>query len=489
MKKTIKNLWVIMILFMLFTTTLFTSCNKLETIDQTCDVSFNVNSVSQNGNFKSTNDTIICSQLKADYVTYKVDGGDFKIIPVFYVGDIPWTNSIKLTSGSHILNEFVVYSDNNTPNDISDDIVLSATPHIGSTFAGFVTTPLDQTFTITTDQKNEILIDVVCFEQKNYENFGFVYWKLNNVIVRELYFFGDFCIKDASQYTGSQYSQQTNWVTTGYIDAPAIAKVEVWRNGVLQNTYNNTYQGEKFSVKYGDYTQQTDNFELKLFILVRQGIQFNYVYFKSFTFQDISNISEGTDGIVDFVLGNCYDPSNPPNVLLAPWMNLPPTLTYKMVSGTFGNSTLGGYVDAILTNIGTGYEFTNGTYASWCSDHTVGISYIPYNMNSYSSLYPNLLPPFAQGNGKWSKLNWLFNHLDWYPTITPAIIQSVIWSYDNSPLTPTGLAAQIKNDCDTYGVNYQVPPGGWASIIFIPVGTPPNATTAAIQTMFIKIDP
>lgn len=505
--KRLKQFAIVLSIFMMALLTT-TSCKKDQPsnpVAGTQDVSFNINSVTQNG-FKSTNaDTIICSTLQADYVLYKMDGGAFINIPVFYVDGKPWTNSIKLTEGTHILNEFLVYSDNNTPNDYSDDILLSAAPHVGSTFAGYVTTPLNQTFTVVTDKKNEIKLDVVCFQPQYYTKFGFVYFQLNELTIRQLWFFGDFCIKNKADYAGSQYATQTNWGTgTGFIDAPAIAKVEVWRGGVLQNTFTNSSQGEKFSVTYGDYKQQTDAFEIKLFILVRQGTQFNYVYFKSWTFNDISNIPQGTDGVVDFVLGDCYDVNNPPDLVLAPWMNLPQTATYK-ITGWNPSSIINGYqgyVDATLSNIPTGYEILNGVYASNCADHSTTI-YVgtPYNMNVYSSLYPDQLPLFAQSD-KWAKINWLYNHLDYFPGNSWYHIQGAIWRFDNPvwnfepesgfpTLTPADqtMINNMVNQMNLYGVGYKVPPGGYATIIFIPVGTLPNAPSPTIQTMFIKLDP
>jgi len=481
-----------------------TNCTKDSTdpITGTADVSFNVNSVTQSGLKSTATDTIICTTLSSDYVKYKLDNGNFKAISVFYVGGIPWTNSIKLPIGPHTINEFMVYSDNNTPNDSTDDVLLSAVPHAGSGFAGYVTTPLNQSFVVETDKKLEVKLDVVCFQPQYYTKFGFVYFQLNELTVRQMWFFGDFCVKDKSLYAGSSYALRSGWSGFGYGDVPAIIKVEVWRgttptNKTLQNTFTNNdaahNYGDKVSVTYGDYKQSTDYFEVKFFILVRQGTTFDYVQFNSYTFTDISNITTGSDGVIDFVLGNCYDPSTPPDYIYAPWMNLPlsnqvPSVTYYM-----SPATLGGYVNATLGNISTGFDISNGTFASYCGDHNVTINYgVSYNMDVYSSLYPEKLPLFAQSaSGKWAKINWLFNHLDWFPTATMNNIEDVIWSYDNvSPIpTPSGLSTTMRNACDQYGVNYHVPTGGWACIIFIPHGTPANAPTAAIQTMFIKIDP
>jgi hypothetical protein len=91
----------------------------------------------------------------------------------------------------------------------------------------------------------------------------------------------------------------------------------------------------------------------------------------------------------------------------------------------------------------------------------------------------------------------MYPNLQWYE------LQQAIWEYDNvqwdgstdggvpaliDPNYPT-RALQMVSDANTYGVNYVPPPGGYAAIVFVPHGTQGNATTAAIQTMFIMYDP
>ena len=41
-------------------------------------------------------------------------------------------------------------------------------------------------------------------------------------------------------------------------------------------------------------------------MIVRQGAGFAYVYFHTWTFSDAQVIPQGTDGVVDFVLGSCF---------------------------------------------------------------------------------------------------------------------------------------------------------------------------------------
>jgi hypothetical protein len=115
-------------------------------------------------------------------------------------------------------------------------------------------------------------------------------------------------------------------------------------------------------------------------------------------------------------------------------------------------------------------------------------------MNVYSSLYPDQLPAFAQSE-KWEKINWLYNHLDWYPDAQWYDIQGFIWLYDdpawdgqalgNMPAL-TDLSIQMKEDADHYGVGYQVPLGGSYVIIFIPPG---SGDVPLIQTMISALNP
>ncbi len=417
-------------------------------------------------------------------------------INVFYIGETPYTNTIKLAPGTYTLQEFILYNDNMTPNDPTDDWEMAAAPHTGSLYASLVGSTLTQNFIIEAFKKNVMTVELVCYDEAHYSNFGFEYFKLDQTVLREQYFFGDFCIKSIAEYTGSLYAQQSNGVQ---LDMPAIFKIEVYQNGVLKATYDNAAwlgEGQPLKVVYADNLNTVDQFVLKLYILVRQGTQFNYVYFHDFTFSDDQKIAAGTDGVVDFALGNCVPDAD---LIIAPWMNLPPTATYKIVGQTAPGSK-GGYVDAQLTNIPAGYEIENSTVASWCGDHQVVINTgQSYNMDVYSSLYPTLLPTFAKTD-KWAQINWIMNHLDWYPGHAWDDLQGAIWLFDTPAwngvarsgvrnLSQLQWAQKMHDDAVLYGDDYRVPPGGWACVIFVPVGTAPNAPTPSIQTMFIKVDP
>jgi hypothetical protein len=116
--------------------------------------------------------------------------------------------------------------------------------------------------------------------------------------------------------------------------------------------------------------------------------------------------------------------------------------------------------------------------------------------NVYSSLYPDALPAFTAYADKWARVNWIFNHLDYYPGYTWGEVQGAIWKIMNNW---NGQAAggvpdadatvdQMVNDSQSH-TDFTPLPGGWAAVIFVPEGTDPNATNPNLQTMFVQVDP
>jgi len=473
------------------------SCNKMDTngpAQATQGVSFSIAPGAHLGTLKST-DTINCFSVPADYVKATIDDSTYTI-PVYYINGVPYTNTIKLSAGAHTLKEFTLWSDNNTPNNAADDIMLAATPHSGSTYAPYVVSTVNIPFVVESFKKVELPVEVVCYQADHYSYFGFTYFNISEVVVREESFFGDLCIKNLADYTGSLYAQQSTGLQ---LDMPAIFKIEVYRGGVLQQTFNNEAwkgEGAPLKVKYGDYLNQVDHFEFKLYILVRKDAGFSYVYFHSWLFDDAQQIPQGNDGIVDFALGNCVQNAD---FVFPPWMNLPNTCNYT-ITGNYAPGSHGGYVDAALTGFNPVYDITTGVWASYCADHETTINVgQQYSMNVFSSLYQDQLPLFAQ-SAKWAKINWIMNHLDWYSGYQWYDVQGAIWLFDTPAwdgsahgglpaLNTMQWAQQMYTDANTYGANYKVPTGGWASVIFIPAGTPPGQQAATVQTMFVKVDP
>ena len=494
MKKTLS------ILFVLSLVLVFSGCKKFLTdqisIQQdTQGVSFSIASGSSIGGLKSDCFSTTASYAKLWLTTGNAayNNGNPVQVDIFYISGIPYTNSIQLTPGTYTLTDFIIFNDNQTPSNTADDIVLAATPHTGSTIAPYVTHPLNITFTVTKFAKLMQPIECVCYQQSNYTDFGFTFFQIQEVTVRQQAFFGDLCILHISDYIGSLYQQQSAGLQP---DMPAIFKIEVWRNGTMMNTFDNSAwkgEGQPLLVQYADRQGIVDNFEFRLNVLVKQGTVFNYTYVWSWYVSDATPINDPDhNGVIDFALGYC-NPSA--DYQLSPWINLPPTSTYT-ISGNYGPGSMGTYINAALTNVPSGYFFGNGSYSSWCIDYNFSLNKnTAYYMVVYSSLYPNLLPTFAKTK-PWDKINWLLNHLDSYNGYRWYDVQGAIWNLCGwTGPTKTGvqyplrsLGNQMVTDANANGGGYKVPSGGNACLICIASGTPDNASTANVQVIVIKLD-
>ena len=287
-------------------------------------------SANAGGLLKSEQD---CNNPDADYAMVTIDGTIY-YPATFYVGGVLYTQAIKLAPGTHVLGEFILFNDNGTPNDKDDDIIVRASPQLGSEFGSMVINPMSMTFEVFAFQKVEIPVEVLCFEKSSHGSFGFVWFKPDVIRVKEKWFFGDLCTEVFEQYAGSLYGDFPR------VDMPAIFKIEVLRDDDLNGTYENllgTYDNEDgyennedyasvppLSINYPDRTGIEDSFELKVYIYMMIGTDittgypvFGYNYYGSWYFSDDSDemytdpahttgvFVQGDDGIYDFVVGFC----------------------------------------------------------------------------------------------------------------------------------------------------------------------------------------
>lgn len=475
-----------------------------ENENELTEVSFTVQNPYSNG-LKSTNllpgpDDIVCQPYMASYVKTIIDGNEHKIA-VFYVSGELYTQSLGLSPGEHDIQNFVLWYDNQTPDTEADDIPLSAGVHTGSPNATSVTVLLDYSFSIDTEKKKEIYMEVLCIDDKTASDFGFEWSRINTINKTYLHFFGDFCIKNAGDYQLSPYAQQTGWKSSGFIDVPAIAKIELWHKKdsgpwFLEETYTNSNQGEGITIAYNNKDNVMDSLIIKISVLVKTGQHYDFKKFFEIKLKDGERPleSQGSNhGLTTYyVIGECHDAAN----YKAPGYNcLPSQVSYK-VGENYAPGLQGGYIDGILSNVPDGYEIGNGIYPFYCGDYTAHIQIgVEYIMNVYSSLYQEDLPSQFQGS-KWNKINWLLNHIglqgsqDWYPGHTWKQRQAAIWylcGWDGSTIDGiTGDATSQKMAADAVAnyQDYSVPVGGWIILIFIN-----EIGEVSIQAQLLWIDP
>lgn len=460
---------------------------------------------------RTLKDETDCS-LNADYAMIVIDGETYYAL-TFIVNDVLYTQAIKLNANvTYHLEEFILFHDGGTPGfsvaNRADDIEISAVPHEGSNFGELVLNPLDLEFTLDPFEKRQVIIELLCLEESNYDDFGFIWFQPEITLVQQIWIFGDFCTKFYEEYQGSLYENQSGGLQ---VDMPAIYEIEVYHNGDYEATYSNadTFGETPLAVLYIDRPEITDNYELRVNILVKVGNSFEYKYFGSWTFTDDGlqivtqqGVGPGPDGVYDFVLGNCNAESA--DIAFAPYMNLPDGATMRV---DFSSPTMGTYMDIYLSSFmkyddlgvlqpvsDTGYDLTEGIWGGFCFDRQIYIYGDNYEVFVYSSLYPDLMPAFLQAK-RWDRANWLANHLEDYPGHTWQDIQQVIWRLDGHNGSAAGgvppitsLGTTMYNDAVAYGDGYVPLPGGWAAVPFIK-RTDVNAQAPSIQTVFTIVDP
>ena len=143
----------------------FAGCNKLKNDQLTPQkasqgVSFAI-APGQTGGVKSSSVTTDCFSTTANYAKITIDNIQYTRA-IFYVSGAPYTNTIQLNPGLHSIQEFTIYSDNQTPNDSTDDVLLSAVPHANSAYSPYVASPLSITCNVEVFKKTQLPIEAVC---------------------------------------------------------------------------------------------------------------------------------------------------------------------------------------------------------------------------------------------------------------------------------------------------------------------------------------
>ena len=226
---------------------------------------------------------------------------------VFYLDGKLYTQSIKLSPGNYTITLFVLRT------AIDGDIVM-AIPQAGSPFSPYVTKSVNFDFEVKAFEKTEINIEVLCFIPRVYQEFGFFWFEITEIVIREFCFFGDICADGVtwspSDFNGSAYENVPGGIQ---MDMPAIFKIYAYKDGVaLPNSPFSNLGSEDapLCVQYSDRIRTTGEvFTFELEILVPDGFGgFEYIHYHTFTSTDggpLSVADQHGDGIIDFVLGTC----------------------------------------------------------------------------------------------------------------------------------------------------------------------------------------
>lgn len=520
-KKTIvklkkRNMKTLKILFIVLLAIGLTNCKKdiQEDEAQYAEIEFAIDHITPDVAKDGATPVPDCS-LITDMVPVKavivIDGVTYEP-EVFFVGGKLYTQTIKLDLGLLDQKTFTVTSFHLLN---AADQVIMATPLLGSIYAAYVDKPLNFEFTVAKFKKIQVEADVLCYIPAEYENFGFSWFIIDRVIVREFCFFGDFCIKNTNDYLQSPYNGQPGFPQSGYFDAIALMKIVVYRNGELVDVdytnVNNIFN--PLCVKYPDYMDEVDNFQFDLYIIVKVGNVYKFVKFYTFTSVDDGPLSVpvGNDGVLDFVLGSCNH--NTTDLVLPPYQNLPETAGINLLSANYSQ---GGYWNMKVEEVD---GHTNSTYQhgydlpgiganfiGWCGDEDSEIGTGFHTFNLYSSTAANwpagALPTYVT-KGKLAGINWLINNISSFSgfgnvtlttlfvtpgALSPAqgeIFQQAVWGVINGN-SPGGVAGDMKTAALAH-TDFVPLPGQYAAVVMMKEDN--SKITPFYQMIFYMVDP
>jgi hypothetical protein len=505
------------------------SCKKNTTNEpapvQQQEVEFNITSILPSGERVEGYDIPYCDdELEADYAEIWLDSGDpdnptIMYADVYYIGDQLYTKALMMDPGSYTVVGFLVKDDLTGDGPSGDDPIYKAAPATNSEFYEFVTNGLDIDFDVEAFKKTKVLIDVLCFIPDEYELFGFFWFEITEITVREMCFFGDLCIKSPSEYDGSLYEESGGGV---FIDEPAIFRIYGYHNGEPMRVddegdpapYTNVDWlgvGDPLCIRYADYDNEEDSYSFELWVYVRVGSDFDYVHMYTWTWTDDfeDTYQVGDDGVAEFVVGNCNFSDT--DFQIAPYMNLPQSATMTLgPDADLGN--LGGYWDMKLSNFspaGTYDVPENVWMQAWCGDEDTGIAgglNNPHQVDVYSTLDPVAMFPTGHTltDLRLQKLNYLFNHYytENINVFAPANatqaydIQHSIWGVIHSgdglaPYQPAGMSSTalgLATEALQNGAGYSPLPGGNAGVLFFKED-PNQPGVYVAQLVLVVVDP
>ena len=293
------------------------SCEKQKVADEKSEVSFEMNNLSNSLSKKGVGDqgTLpTCEDKDPAYVVITISGVDYTLNVLQNLEDGNQTEVIKLDAGDYTIDNFVVYA--------ADDDLIWAAPMEGSYYEDLWDLDgVSKDFKTLKFQKKKVSIDVLCYQPFNYDKFGFNWFEFSRIEIKTLCFFGDVCVEDYEFWhsEGSYYGQSNQ---DGY-DFPAIFEVVIEDSEGNQindpalddNIYypdGSPWQGvgEPLCVEYPDIIGQTDEYTLKIFLILPNGdkLQIREHDFLAETDPiEVAQLDGNTemmdDGVYDFAVG------------------------------------------------------------------------------------------------------------------------------------------------------------------------------------------
>ena len=496
------------------------SCNKDDAteiipVQQFQDVVFDItNFVPQDAskdlfvskdNGDSPNDDYLpnCVDLEPSYVIINISDEEYTLNLVT-LNDKTETEVVKLLAGEYTINSFIVYAADGTP--------IWASPFMGSYYQVLwqLRGVNDFLFTVNEFDKVKVELDVLCYRPFDYERFGFAWFAYAKIEIHTVCFFGDICTKfydefhnERSPYFGQEYG--------GY-DFPAIFYINIRNgageivndnrstNGIYANSNLSWFgTGSPLCIEYPDIVGVAETFTFEIMLAMPNG-DWGLIYTGQFDDTAMAEVGNpdafgGTDGVFDFVVGNCSYDGNDANLEMLPWIPIPETADMDVVKAPIGQ---------YLINV----KFRDGTvlpapipsvieeeiwYNTLCGEEFVPIYEDGYKVEFYSSMdieLPNSNFPAAYINYPWGSMNYIANHCEENVALYGwDYIQEALWYIIDPVNTQRGVNNALAVAA-TANSGFIPTVGDYACVLIEPISTiPATRAIEGFQLLLLRVDP
>ena len=353
-------------------------------------------------------------------------------------------------------------------------------------------------FDIEAFTKNKVDIDVLCWRNFAYQEFGYVWFDYHNYEIHTVCFFGDICTKFYDEWSTVDGSAYSGVQIQGY-DFPALFSVTVvdaQGHATVADNYTGEEIGQPVCVEYLDNLEVDDEeYTAYLNLLLPDGssVTLDSILFTDTDRSDTLGVSSwgGEDAIWEFAVGDCAMAAHQEDingVYNIPWVPTPDEMTFKLV-----NTRPQGYfaLGNIQPDIEVGEFVTGDTLRSWCGAHDASIN---WNHTYKAKVYPYFNTPAgsyleAITLEQWAKLNWVANEVIPDQVADNAEmneIQNAVWEILGQ--TNDGSGASIVSSAPT---SYIPPLGGYVIVIVDPYQDITNETKCSrqFQLAIVRFDP
>ncbi len=412
---------------------------------------------------------------------------------------------VKMTPGDYKITQFEVLAEGGS--------IIYASPLENSYYDNLFdfTNNVEVDFTLLPFNKQKINVDVLCWQDYKYKEFGYFWFDYHNYAIKTVCFFGDVCTKFFDEWSTWNNSPYANLTVQGY-DFPALFSVIVVNENdpehvtVASNFGENMTTdniGEPVCVEYLDNLEvENEHYLAQLYLELPDGSQvmLDEIEFTDADWSETDDASTwgGDDAIWEFAVGSCAMAAHADDidgVYNIPWVPLPNTLTFKVLYDASAEKCIATDTYFGLGNIQPDIEvgeFVQGdTLGAWCGNKewhiTPGTTYDAY-VYPYFNI-PSTAPQRYQDitSEQWAMLNYIVNE-ELAGSYNEHNVQQAIWRILGYVTSGGGAVYTHALNHTTY-----VPPlGGYIVVLVDPYqvhGTTDVSCREDIQLALVRFDP